>query len=209
MTAGLYWLFMAVAAVVAVIVLGLAIFMILRYRAREATDLPPQHHGDRRLEAVWTGIPILTIVGLFILTLGVLGPVQAVGDDGPPGVDVRVEAYRWGWRFTYPENGVVVEGIGEPGPELVVPLDQPVRVTLTGVDVNHAFFVPQFLFKRDAIAGRDTVFEFTVDEPGTYRGQCAEFCGVGHARMPFAVRAVPRAEFEAWLAAAPRPSVAP
>jgi cytochrome c oxidase subunit 2 len=92
---------------------------------------------------------------------------------------------------------------------LVVPVDEPLRFTLRGVDVNHAFFVPRFLFKRDAIAGRDNVFEFTVDEAGTYRGQCAEFCGVGHSRMPFSVRAVPRPEFDSWLATAPRPSVAP
>ena len=80
---------------------------------------------------------------------------------------------------------------------------------MRGVDVNHAFFVPEFLFKRDAIAGRTNVFGFTVDEPGTYRGQCAEFCGIGHSRMPFTVRAVGRAEYDAWLAGAPRASTAP
>ena len=69
--------------------------------------------------------------------------------------------------------------------------------------------MPQFLFKRDAVPGRESVFEFTVDAAGTYRGQCAEFCGVGHSAMPFAVHAVSRAEYETWLASAPRPSAAP
>jgi cytochrome c oxidase subunit 2 len=207
--ADLYTVVMLIAAVVAAIVLGLTIFMILRYRRRGAIELPPQVHGDLRFEAIWTGLPIVTIVVLFILTLGVLGPVDAVGDAGEPGAEVRVEAYRWGWRFTYPADSVVVEGIGEPGPELVVPVGEPVRITLVGVDVNHAFYVPQFLFKRDAIAGRDNVFEFTVDRPGTYRGQCAEFCGVGHAKMPFTVRAVARAEYDTWVASATRASVTP
>jgi cytochrome c oxidase subunit 2 len=64
--------------------------------------------------------------------------------------------------------------------------------------------VPVFLFKRDAIPGRETVFEITIEEPGTYGGQCAEFCGTFHARMPFTIEAVPRAEFEAWLDTQPR-----
>ena len=115
-------------------------------------------------------------------------------------VDVRVTAYRWGWRFTYPDDGVVVEGIGAPGPELYVPVGENVRVTLTGADVIHAFFVPQFLFKKDAIPGHENEFAFTVDEPGRYGGQCAEFCGIYHSRMPFTVVAVPRAEYDAWLA---------
>jgi cytochrome c oxidase subunit 2 len=101
---------------------------------------------------------------------------------------------------------VVLEGIAQTGPELVVPVGETVQVTITGDDVVHAFFVPQFLFKRDAIPGRETTFQFTVDEPGTYRGQCAEFCGVGHPQMPFTVRAVPRADYESWLATAPRPA---
>jgi cytochrome c oxidase subunit 2 len=95
----------------------------------------------------------------------------------------------------------VVEGIGKPGPELYVPVNEHVRVTLTGADVIHAFFVPQFLFKKDAIPGHDNEFAFTVDEAGRYGGQCAEFCGIYHSRMPFTVVAVPRAEYDAWIAA--------
>jgi cytochrome c oxidase subunit 2 len=200
---------MGLAAIVAVIVLGLATFMILRYRRRGDATLPPQDHGNLRFEAVWTLIPIITIVGLLVLTVTTLQRVDAVVDGGSAQVKVDVQAFRWGWRFAYPDQGILVEGVTPDGPELVVPVGEAVQVTLTGNDVVHSFFVPQFLFKRDAIPGRQNVFGFTVDTAGTYRGQCAEFCGVGHSRMPFTVRAVPRADFDAWLATAPRGSQAP
>jgi cytochrome c oxidase subunit II len=202
----LYTVFLVAAAVVAAIVLGLTTFAVLRYRRRrDDTELPEQIEGNLRLELIWTGLPILTVIGLFLITFGVLNRVDAVSAgaataDGTGPVDVRVTAFRWGWRFEYPTAGVRVEGIGDPGPEVVVPLNQPIRVTLTSVDVVHAFFVPQFLFKRDAIPGRDNHFEFQVDTPGTYRGQCAEFCGVYHSRMYFSVRAVAQPEYAAWLA---------
>jgi cytochrome c oxidase subunit II len=203
----LYRVLLILAAIVAAIVLFLAIVPIVRWRRRGQTALPPQEHGSRTLELIWTGIPILTIIGIFALTVGVLDRIDTV-PSGQPTIDVRVEAFRWGWRFSYPADGVVLEGIVQTGPELVVPVGETVQVTITGDDVVHAFFVPQFLFKRDAIPGRETTFQFTVDEPGTYRGQCAEFCGVGHPQMPFTVRAVPRADYETWLATAPRPSPA-
>jgi len=208
--AELYTILMGLAAVVAVIVLGLATYMIVRYRRRRGDDtLPPQIHGDRRFEAVWTAIPLATIVVLLVLTVITLQRVDAVVDGGSATVKVDVQAFRWGWRFAYPDQGILVVGVTPDGPELVVPVGEPVQVTLTANDVVHSFFVPQFLFKRDAIPGRRNVFGFTVDTAGTYRGQCAEFCGVGHSRMPFTVRAVPRAEFEAWLASAPRGSLTP
>ena len=198
--ARLYGTFLLIAAIVVVVVLGLAIFAILRYRGTPDDDeLPPQVHGNLRFEAVWTGIPILTIIGLLVLTVVVLNSFDdAVRANAS--VEVRVTAYRWGWRFTYPNDDVVVEGIGAPGPELYVPVDENVHVTLTGADVIHAFYVPQFLFKKDAIPGHDNEFAFTVDEAGRYGGQCAEFCGIYHSRMPFTVVAVPRAEYDAWIA---------
>lgn len=206
----LYTILMGLAAIVAAIVLGLATYMILRYRGRRGDDtLPPQDHGNLRFEAVWTVIPIITIVGLLILTVTTLQRVDAVVDNGSAQVKVDVQAFRWGWRFAYPDQGILVVGVTPDGPELVVPVGEAVQVTLTGNDVVHSFFVPQFLFKRDAIPGRTNVFGFTVETAGTYRGQCAEFCGVGHSKMPFTVRAVPRAEFDAWLASAPRGSQTP
>ncbi len=198
-TAQLYGVLVAIAAVVAVIVLGLTVFAVIRYRRRPGDDsLPEQVHGNVRYEVVWTGIPILTIVVLLVMTVLV---VNVFNDavKASAAVDIRVTAFRWGWRFEYPSEGVTVEGIGTPGPEVWVPVGENVHVTLTGSDVIHSFFVPQFLFKRDAIPGHETEFAFTVEEPGSYRGQCAEFCGIGHSRMPFTVVAASRTEYEAWL----------
>jgi cytochrome c oxidase subunit 2 len=199
--ARLYGTFLLIAALVAIVVLGLSIFAILRYRASPGdAELPPQVHGNLRYEAIWTGIPLVTIVGLLLLTVLVLNTFDTAVR-ATASVDVRVSAYRWGWRFSYPNDDVIVEGIGAPGPELYVPVGENVRVTLTGEDVIHAFYVPRFLFKKDAVPGRENQFAFTVDEPGRYGGQCAEFCGIYHSRMPFTVVAVARGEYDAWLAA--------
>jgi cytochrome c oxidase subunit 2 len=199
--ADLYLVFMAIAGVVVVIVLGLAIFAILRYRRRPGDDeLPPQVHGSTRLEVLWTGIPIVTIVALLVMTVLVLNVFDTAAR-ASAGAEIRVTAFRWGWKFDYPGQGVTVEGVREPGPEIYVPVDENVKVTLDSVDVVHSFYVPRFLFKRDAIPGRESVFAFTVDEPGRYGGQCAEFCGIYHSQMPFTIVAVPRPEYEAWLAA--------
>lgn len=200
-TASLYTGFVALAVVVALVVYGLTTFAIVRYRQRSPDQpLPVQRQGDLRLEALWTLIPVVMVLGLFAATLAVLGRVDARSSG--PVTEVDVNAYRWGWSFSYHGTGVTVSGTGDPGPEVVLPVGEPVRVTLTSADVIHAFFVPQFLFKRDAIPGRTTDFDFTIQDPGTYRGQCAEFCGLLHSKMLFTVKAVSRAEFEAWLAAA-------
>jgi len=196
--AGLYTTFMAVAGVVAAVVVGLTTWAIFRYRGRPDDPLPVQTRGNTRLEVIWTAIPALTIVGLFAVTVTVLGRVDAT--DRPAGVEVEVTGFRWGWEFRYPAAGITVSGIREPGPELVVPVGEPILLRMTAADVEHAFYVPRFLFKRDLIPGRENRYEFTVLEPGSYGGQCAEFCGLYHARMPFTVRAVPRSEYDAWLA---------
>jgi cytochrome c oxidase subunit 2 len=195
----LYRGFLAVAAVVALVVYGLTIFAIVRYRRRGRDELPPQRTGDMRLEVLWTVVPVMMVIGLFVATLVVLNKVDA---RDPSATEVHVEAHRWGWTFTYVGTNVTVSGNGEPGPRVVLPVGRPVRIVLDSADVVHAFFVPQFLFKRDAIPGRTTSFDFTIAEPGTYGGQCAEFCGIFHSQMPFTVVAESGAEFDAWLQAA-------
>jgi cytochrome c oxidase subunit 2 len=94
---------------------------------------------------------------------------------------------------------------------MVVPVGEPIHIVLTSADVDHAFYVPQFLFKRDAIPGHPNEFDVTITDPGTYNGQCAEFCGIYHDRMLLSVQAVSRPEYDAWLAAqaAAAPSVGP
>jgi cytochrome c oxidase subunit 2 len=188
-----------VAAAVGLFVAGLITWSILRYRRRAGDDtLPPQHRGHLGLELVWTGIPVLIVIGLFAATVVVLARVEST--DAEPGASIEVTAFRWGWTFAYPAEDVTISGIGVPGPEVVVPAGEPVRLTLQSADVVHSLYVPEFLFKRDVNPGHVNTFQFTVEEPGSYGGLCAEFCGIYHSQMPFVLRAVPRAEYDAWLA---------
>jgi plastocyanin len=113
---------------------------------------------------------------------------------------------------------VELQGAGKNGPEMVVPVNETIRIRLHAQDVIHAFYVPAFFYKKDAVPGRTNEFEVVVEKPGTYGGQCAEFCGLSHSDMYFTVRAVERPEYDAWLAKAiedanatptPEPTLAP
>jgi cytochrome c oxidase subunit II len=203
----LYRIAMAIGTGIIGLVWLLAIIAIVRNRARGRTDEPSQVRGSNRLEAVWTIIPIVIVLGLFAGTVAVLARTEARAPQ--PAAIVDVEGFRWGWTVRYPDEGIEVTGIGTAGPEVVVPVGAPVRFQLRSADVIHSFYVPVFLFKRDVIPGRMNTFDVTVEEPGVYGGQCAEYCGIGHAFMPFTVRAVPQAEYDAWLAAARAASPAP
>ena len=196
--ADLYGIFAAGSIVVAGIVWVAASVALLGSR-RAKEGLPRQVSGNLVVEGIWTAIPLVTVLALFALTVATLSGVDARGSGG---VSLHVTAFRWGWTFTYPDSGVAISGLPESPPEIVVPVGEPVHVTLDATDVNHAFFVPRFLFKRDAIPGRPTTFDFLVQEAGTYPGACAEYCGVFHAAMTFSVRAVSRPEFDSWLASA-------
>ena len=195
----LYDIFVVIAAGVFILVYALATFAIVRYRVlrRRYAGEPRQIEGNDLLEAIWTAIPLVIVGGLFIGTLAVLSRTEARA--ATPAAEIQVHGFRWGWSFSYPKDGVQVSGLGIPGPEVVVPVGQPIRFVVTSDDVIHSFYVPRFLFKRDVLPGRQNVFDITVEEAGTYRGQCAEFCGVGHSAMPFTVRAVTPDEYAAWL----------
>jgi cytochrome c oxidase subunit 2 len=151
---------------------------------------------------VYTAIPVAIVIVLFALSFGTEDRASSVSPT--PDVTLRAEAFSWGWRFTYPGEGVEVvsepSGEGVPGPEIVLPLGETTRIELTSNDVIHAFWVPDFLYKRDAIPGRVNVFDVTPTDLGAYHGVCSEFCGLHHAYMTFTVRVVPPSEFDAWVA---------
>jgi len=194
------WLVFGVAsAAVGLLIWGLVTWSVIRYRARGTDELPNQTHGNLGLEIAWTALPIAIVTGLFVLTYRTIGAVETM--TGPAPVPITVTAFTWQWNFHYDGTDVTVTGTTDRPPELVVPAGETVRVTLVSTDVDHAFYVPAFLFKRDAIPGHPSTFDFTVAAPGVYRGQCAEFCGLQHDSMTFNVRAVDRATFAAWLAA--------
>jgi len=211
-SASLYLPVFVLAVVIFFLIEGLLLFMTWRFRRKDkgADELPAQTHGHNGLEVAWTLIPALIVTVMFIASTIVLADVEARSED--PDVIVDVQAFRFGWTFDYPEEGVTITGGGREGaPEMVLPIDQDVRFRLTAVDVIHSFYVPSFFYKRDAIPGRINEFEITIEKPGVYGGQCAEFCGMAHSDMFFSVRAVEAAEYQAWLEeqTAPPPSEPP
>jgi cytochrome c oxidase subunit 2 len=176
---------------------------------KRGDELPKQTAYNLPLEIVYTIIPFLIIAGLFFFTVVVQNRVQERSTD--PDVTVAVNAFKWNWQFVYPEttgaDGEPVNTVGnsEEIPILVLPTDQTIRFELASADVIHSFWVPEFLFKLDIIPGnengRDNVFEVTIREEGAFVGRCAELCGTYHAYMNFEVRAVPPADYDAYLAA--------
>ncbi|HSL10107.1 MAG TPA: cytochrome c oxidase subunit II [Actinomycetota bacterium] len=196
--------FMIAAIVVAGIVYAGILWSLLRYRRRrtDPEGYGHQFHANVPIEIAYTAVPILIIIGLFLISYDADRDIRELHPD--PDVVLEATAFSWGWRFEYPELGVVVVSPpatrAEPGPEIVLPLDRITRVRLTSADVIHAFWVPSFNFKMDAIPGRTNEFELTPVEEGTYRGVCAEFCGIQHAYMTFRVTSASPAEFDGWIA---------
>jgi cytochrome c oxidase subunit 2 len=196
----LYDFFMVAGAIVFVTVAGLILWSVVRYRDDGNPELPPQFHEHRRLEVTWTVIPVLIVMVLIALTLRTVGVVDHETAD--PAVTVRATGFQWQWKFEYLHQGISETGSVGHEPVLVLPVGQPVHLELVSADVQHSFYVPRFLFKRDVIPGRVNHFDLTLSAPGTYQGECAFICGLDHARMGFKVQALPPAEFQRWLAAA-------
>lgn len=206
----LYTLFFVVAVAIFLFVEGLIVYSVVRYRRRQGDDqLPPQIHGNNRAEALWTLIPLALVLALFVTSWQTLNRVEARSE--APEVTVDVTGFQFQWTFDYPNEGVTVFGTGERPAEMVLPVGKVIRLNVTSSDVIHAFYVPAMNYKIDAIPGRVNTFEFTLREPGTYRGQCAELCGIYHSRMTLSLRAVQPAEFDEWVQSsqAPQPSLAP
>jgi cytochrome c oxidase subunit 2 len=201
----LYNLFLYIAAVVYVIVAALVIWSVVRYRRRN-DELPTQTHGNNRLELTWTAIPFVIVLFLFAATLQAQDKV--LDRAAQPAVNVTVTGFQWSWRFAYEGTGAEVIGTPDRIPEMVVPVGQPIRVKLQSADVVHSFYVPQTLFKRQAIPGVTSEFDLTFEKVGLYHGACVQFCGLQHTDMVFRVRVVSQGEYQSWLAAAARRAAA-
>jgi cytochrome c oxidase subunit II len=197
----LYLLVLALAAIVFIGVEGFLLYAVFRYRRRPGDDvLPEQLHGNNTVEVIWTLIPTVIVFTLFGFSMITLGEVNAKAD-AP--TTIQVDGFQWQWTFRY-EDGPSITGTATDPPVLAVPVGEPVRLVLNSLDVNHSFYVPQFLIKRDLIPvgenGTPNELEFTVSEEGTYSGQCAEFCGTAHADMTFSVEAMSREAFDQFIA---------
>ncbi len=212
----LYTVVFLIAVAIFFLVEGLIVWTVVRYRRRpEDVALPPQTHGNNIAEIVWTVVPTIIVAFMFALSWQTLNAVDVPA--AQPDIKIRAVGAQFQWTFDYmpsdydPKPGVegpkpLFQQFVPVGPDggLTVPTGRTVQLYLTSPDVIHAFYVPQFLFKRDVVPGRVNKFDFKVDDAqagSTFRGQCAELCGTGHHIMLFDVHALNGADFDAWLAA--------
>ncbi|MCC6223870.1 MAG: cytochrome c oxidase subunit II [Thermoleophilia bacterium] len=193
----LYWIVIGVTSAIFLLVEGAIVWFVLRFRRRPGTPFEadaPQIHGNTRLELAWTVVPFLILVGILAITIVKVPSVEARADPGEQPLVVRVAGHQFYWEYTYPNGVVSVD-------TLRLPVERPVRLELVAEDVIHSWWVPELTGKRDAIPGTTNTLEFTAAKQGSFRGQCAELCGVQHAVMRTTVEVVAGAEFDAWLAA--------
>ena len=196
--AGLWWLLFWISAVVFAVVCLLVVAALARRR------------GDRETLVRRGGGELLIVVGGVVLPAIVLTAVYVVGLRDlraltvPKGTDLTVEVtgHDWWWEVRYPEGGIVSAN------EIHVPVGRPVRLNLTSRDVIHSFWVPQLTVKTDLIPGHTNTTWIQATRPGTYRGQCAEYCGLQHAKMAILVVADPPGTFARWLATEQQPAAA-
>lgn len=202
----LYNIVFGLAVFIFVLVEGLIIWSVIRYRRRPGDDeLPPQTHGHNLAEIIWTVLPTVIVLFLFFISWQALNTIETTSPN--PDLRVRAVAGQFQWTFDYlAEDGRTVlftqsTPTGEEG-GLFLPADATTHITLESPDVIHAFYVPQFLFKKDVVPGQVNEFDVTIgpEQAGqTFHGQCAELCGTGHRIMVFEVHALEPGAFQAWF----------
>jgi cytochrome c oxidase subunit 2 len=194
----LYYIILSLAAVVFIGVEGILLWCIVRYRARKGdTTEPPQRYGSTRVLVLFFLIGAVLVTVLFPFGEITLARVDA---NPTPIETIDVQGSQWQWSAVYKNEGVVVSGKSFVRPLVMeVPIDEPIRINLVSNDVMHEFFVPAFFFMRNAMPGHPNDFTWTPTRFGTFDGQCAEFCGLGHYQMRFEVKVVAQTDFLAWV----------
>ncbi len=217
---GLHMLILWVCVAIAVAVFSVMIYSIATFRKSKGA-VPAHFDHNTRAEVIWTVIPVIILVAMAVPAARTLVKIE---DTRHTELTVKVTGYQWKWQYDYVDQGVsffsTLAGASNEARQLhsgvdvdqvdnylldvdnplVVPVGRKVRVLITGADVIHNWWVPDFGVKKDAIPGFINELWFKADTVGTYRGQCAELCGRDHGFMPVVVRVVGQAEFDAWLA---------
>ena len=205
---------MVVCAIIGVVVFGVMIYSLIHHRKSKG-HIPATFHDNQRLEIVWSIIPFLILVGLAIPATRVL---IRMDDTNQSEITVKIVGYQWRWQYQYLDQEVSYfstlstpyeqiqnkEKKGEwylleVDKPLVLPVNKKIRFLVTSNDVIHSWWVPELGIKRDAIPGFMYEAWAKIEKPGTYRGQCAELCGINHGFMPIVVEAVSDAEFQSWI----------
>ncbi len=198
--AGLFGLILAASVLVFLAVCGVLAYCLLRFRAQPGARAPAQVQGNMRLELGWTAAPAVVLAVVVALEVpGIFGAGAAPAD----ALTVLATGNRFWWAFEFPSLGIVTAN------ELHIPVGAPVRVQLRSTDVIHSFWVPRLNGKTDLIPGQTNELVLHAEQPDTYVGQCAEFCGLQHAWMLLRVIAEPPAQFDDWVARERAPAAAP
>lgn len=207
-----FWICVAIG----VVVFGVMLYSIIRHRKSKGFKAA-QFHESTTVEILWTIVPFVILIAMAIPATQTL---IAMEDTSKSDMTIKITGYQWQWHYDYLDEGISFYSaldtprtqiyneadkgehyLLEVDNELVVPINQKIRLLLTASDVIHAWWVPEFGIKRDAIPGYINQMWTEIDEPGVYRGQCAELCGRDHGFMPIVVRAVEQAKFDQWVQA--------
>jgi cytochrome c oxidase subunit 2 len=174
-----------------ILVEGALLYAVFRFRGRPEDPEPSQIHGNTTIEIIWTLIPALILAAIAVPTVKGIFETNIT----PQGaMTIEVIGHQWWWEFRYPEADITTAN------EMFIPAGQTVELKINSGDVVHSFWPPRFAGKRDVFPGRETRLWWKADSTGLYPGQCAEYCGIQHARMAFHVRSVSAQDFEAWVA---------
>ncbi len=194
----LFW-----AAVVFVVVEGILFWTILRYRRKPSDGVPPQIHGNTRLEVAWTAAPAIILLLIIAPTIQTIFKTQAPAP--ADALHIRVIAHQWWWEFQYtdPSLGVVTAN------EVHMPVGKTIAFEEQSADVIHSFWIPALGGKRDVVPGHTNHLWFTPDTVGEFPGQCVEFCGDSHANMRLRAFVQTQADFDAWVRQQKQPAATP
>lgn len=204
------WVLMPIITGITIFVMLLLLWVMIRYNAKR-NPVPSKTTHNTTIEVLWTVIPILILIGIAVPSFKLLYKQLDL-----PETDLTIRAIgkQWYWTYEYPDDGkftfdanMIQTADLQPGQlrlletdnEVVLPVGKNIRIQITAADVIHAWTVPAFGIKHDAVPGRVNESWFNIDRPGIYYGQCSELCGTLHAFMPIKIRAVSPEEYAAWL----------
>lgn len=202
---------LAICFIIPIFVLTMLVYICIRF-SRKRNPVASKNSHNTKLEIIWTVIPILILVTIAIPSLRLHYFMER---DVDADMTIKVVGYQWYWHYEYPDAGgvnfdsyILKDKDLKAGDyrllavdnRLVVPVDTKVKVLVTGADVIHAFAVPAFGVKRDAVPGRLNETWFKATKIGTFYGQCSELCGVGHGFMPIVIDVVSKEDFSKWIA---------
>jgi cytochrome c oxidase subunit II len=197
----LWWLMFTVCSMVFVLVM-IALFLSLRHATAEAADrtpiLEPAEESERRRRNIIISATTITVIVLFVFLIASYssGRSLRLNDPTKNGLSIDLTGHQWWWEVRY--NDVDASNIFTTANEIHIPVGVPVMFSLHGADVIHSFWVPNLAGKKDLIPGKISTIWIQADKPGVYRGQCAEYCGLQHAKMALWIVAEPQEQFNAW-----------